>query len=83
MPRVFSPLGFNVEFTHWHLVLNHGFNGLEDFTDYRGRCRDAMLRVFSPTGFNVEFTHWHLVLNHGFKGFTGFHGLQRTSSVLK
>ena len=39
--------------------------------------RDAMLRVFSPTGFNVN-----LPLTPGFESeFTGFSGLQRTSSI--
>jgi hypothetical protein len=33
MPRVFSPTGFNVIFTHFHLVLN------QDFENYKGRLR--------------------------------------------
>ena len=41
-------------------------------------CRDAKPRVFSPTGFNINSP-----LTPGFEsGFTGFAGLQRTSSVL-
>jgi hypothetical protein len=40
-------------------------------------CRDAMLRVFSPKVFNIN-----LPLTPGFEsGFTGFRGLQWTSSL--
>ena len=37
MLRVFSPIGFDFIFTPNALVLNHGFLGLQDFTDDRWR----------------------------------------------
>ena len=36
MPRVFSPIGFNVIFICFHLVLNQDF---QDFEDYKERLR--------------------------------------------
>ena len=36
MPRVFSPTGSNVIFTHFHLVLNQDF---QDFEDWKERLR--------------------------------------------
>jgi hypothetical protein len=35
MLRVLSPIGFDLIFTTNSLVLNHGFLGLQDFTDDR------------------------------------------------
>ena len=42
MLRVFSPTGFNINFTRFHLVLNQD---LQDFEDYRGRLRFSAMVI--------------------------------------
>ena len=49
MPRVFSPIGFNVIFICFHLVLNQD---LQDFEDYKGRLRFGC-KVHSYIGYFI------------------------------
>ena len=50
MPRVFSPIGFNVIFTHFHSVLNQRFTDTEDVFGMGiiGFRRGLLFTLFSP-----------------------------------